>query len=233
MEDRTRGGRHERARNLRKRAGWTVAPMLAAVLVAGCGDEEPAAQRTVPVTVVTTPIPPMTVVPAEASDPTGDLDGDGVVNRYDPEPRNEKVGPPDDEEDEVPDASSAESDLEVALADLDARVDQVSGSNILVEATTPSGGFEGASTGDLNRAAGAIFTAIYRDTVYRRPVVILFRGGLVDTKTGADVPDVKTGQFRMSRRDASAVDWDAADEIAFIEWGNFREFAHPAIKQDE
>ena len=123
--------------------------------------------------------------------------------------------------------------LEDTLARLDAKIESTSGREISIEAKTPQGGFDGASTGDLNRKAGQIFKAIHGDAAYRRASGIVFKGGLVDTRTGRNLPDVNTGIYEMSRADAAAVDWADEDRLFAIDWKNFRVFAHRALKQDE
>lgn len=123
--------------------------------------------------------------------------------------------------------------LRVALRKLDARLVESSSAELTIHAKTPAGGLQGASTGDLNRAAQDIFMSVYRDAGYTRATVIVFKGGLVDTRTGKDLPDVNTGIFTMSRSDAAAIDWDDEDRLLIIDWTNFRDFAHPALKQDD
>lgn len=132
-----------------------------------------------------------------------------------------------------PPPQSPRQKLEDALASLDAKIESASAREISIEAKTPEGGLEGASTGDLNRAASEIFKAIYGEAGYRRASVVVFKGGLVDTKTGADLPHAETGIYNMSRADAAAIQWSDDDRLLVIEWKNFRVFAHPALKQDE
>lgn len=55
---------------------------------------------------------------------------------------------------------TARDKLEAAITDLDALVLSTTPDQVTVDAKTPEGGFDGASTGDLNRAAGEIFKAI-------------------------------------------------------------------------
>jgi hypothetical protein len=96
---------------------------------------------------------------------------------------------------------------------------------------TPEGGFDGASVNDLNKAAGAAFAAAYGRAGYARAVTVVFQGGLVDTTTGKDLPDVNTGIFSMSASHAREIDWSDEDALLNIDWANFRDFAHPALKQ--
>lgn len=123
--------------------------------------------------------------------------------------------------------------LDDALSSLDAKVIGSSPSSIAIRAQTPEGGFGGTSTGDLNAQAGKIFEAIYGTAGYHRDAAIDFKGGLVSAKTGEDLPDARTGLYRMSRADAAEIDWADSDRLLVIRWSLFREFAHPALKQDE
>lgn len=126
------------------------------------------------------------------------------------------------------------ADVETGLLrGLDAKIVTKTPSLIRVRAKTPSGGFQGASTGDVNFQAADIFKALYRTGRFHRATVIEFKGGLVSTTTGRDLPDATTAIYSMSRQDASKIDWLSDDDLLNIRWQNFREFAHPALKQDE
>jgi hypothetical protein len=105
---------------------------------------------------------------------------------------------------------------------------------LAVTAKTPEGGFEGASTKDIDRLAGAIFAAIYGDAGYRRTgMVVVFKGGLVDAATGKELPDANTGIYTIKRGEARQIDWSDDDTVNFtIDWSFYRDFAHPALKQD-
>ncbi len=121
-----------------------------------------------------------------------------------------------------PPPPSARSKLRAALGEVDAKA-TVSPDRIAVDAKTPDGGFEGASTGDLNRRAGKIFAAIH-EAGFTRSTLIKFKG--------KDLPDAVTGTFKMSRDEAKEIAWDDEDALAAIDWSNYRLFAHPALKQD-
>lgn len=100
---------------------------------------------------------------------------------------------------------------------------------VVVFAKTPEGGLNGPSTADLDRAAAGIFKAIHHEAGYSRPSRVVFRGGLVDSRTGKD-SDALTGRYSMSAEDAQQVDW-TVDDIEFrINWELFRDFAHPALR---
>lgn len=130
---------------------------------------------------------------------------------------------------------SARQRLDDALSELDARVSgETPGTSIAVTAQTPEGGLDGASTGDLNRQAARIFRAIHGTAGYRRASVVEFQGGLVDSRTGEDIPDARTGLYRLSREEAAAIIWSDEERVVFnIDWTLYREFAHPALKQDD
>jgi hypothetical protein len=97
---------------------------------------------------------------------------------------------------------------------------------------TPEGGFEGASTKDLDGAAAAVFNTVYGKGGYpAKETVVVFRGGLVDTETGKDLPNVNTGIYTMTKTQADRIDWSDSDAVQFnINWANYRDFAHPALK---
>ena len=128
-----------------------------------------------------------------------------------------------------------------ALADAEGPVEdpevtdvQFGKKEVEVTAKTPEGGLEGPSTADLDRLTGAIFAAIYGDAGWNKTgAVAVYKGGLVDSKTGQELPDANTGIYTISRADASKIDWADQDTIDFgIDWSLYRDFAHPALKQD-
>lgn len=137
---------------------------------------------------------------------------------------------------------SSKERVEAALEDIDGPVetpvinDVEFGSDALtITAATPEGGLQGASTGDLNDQAAAIFQAVYGDAKYKKTdTVIVFQGGLVDTRTGKDADDVNTGIYTMPRSDAREIDWSDQDTLdVVIDWTLFRDFVHPALKKDD
>jgi hypothetical protein len=98
---------------------------------------------------------------------------------------------------------------------------------INVSLDTPEGGFEGASDQDLAGEAGAAFKAIHH-TGWTRAITVTFKGGMVDSTTGKDLPDAKTGLFRLHSSDARRIDWQNADQV---DWTNYALFLHPALKR--
>jgi len=123
--------------------------------------------------------------------------------------------------------------LNYRLVKVHAKVQSANLNELVIAARTPTGGLEGPSTGDLNDKAGEIFEAIYRAAGYGRNSVIVFKGGLYDSSTGADEPNARTGVYRMSSQQANAIKWQNEDRLLLIEWKNYREYGHPALKQDE
>lgn len=150
--------------------------------------------------------------------------------------------PPADPAPAEPKKLSTKERVTAALDEIDGTVqtpvinDVDFGSDALtVTVATPEGGLEGASTRDLNEQAAAIFKAVYGEAKYKKTdTVVVFEGGLVSTKTGKDLEDVNTGIFTMPRSDARDIDWSDEDTVKFIiDWTLYRDFAHPALKQDD
>lgn len=131
--------------------------------------------------------------------------------------------------------------VRVALKNIDGTVQDpvikkvAFGEELSVYAKTPDGGAQGPSTGDLNRQAGDIFQAIYGPGAYKKTgAILVFKGGLVDTETGKSLNNANTGIFSISRRQARAIDWSDDDAVKYlIDWTNYRDFASPALKQDD
>ncbi len=97
--------------------------------------------------------------------------------------------------------------------------------NITVE--TPEGGLEGASVADLDGSAAAALEAIYGDADWQRGATVKFIGGLVNSRTGQDLPNAETGLYRVTAKEAQQIDWDNASAV---DWSFYRLFAHPALK---
>ena len=100
-----------------------------------------------------------------------------------------------------------------------------------VTAETPQGGLNGASCGDLDQAAGAIFEKIYKDTGWKGSGYIEFQGGLVNSATGKELPNEMTGNFSMDPGQAKQINWSNSDELSNIDWSVYRAYCHPALKQ--
>lgn len=108
------------------------------------------------------------------------------------------------------------------------------GDSLTVIAATPEGGFEGASTTDLGYQASGIFAAVYGEGAFKGNTTIKFSGGLVDSRTGQELPDALTGEFKMTKVRARQIDWTDQDAIDYgIDWSLYRTFVHPAIKVDD
>jgi hypothetical protein len=96
---------------------------------------------------------------------------------------------------------------------------------------TPEGGFSGASVDDLDTGAAAAFAAAYGKAKYHKAVGVIFRGGLVNSTTGKDLPKANTGIYLMTGGQAEQIDWSNDEALMNIDWSNYRVFAHPALKQ--
>ena len=101
---------------------------------------------------------------------------------------------------------------------------------VQVTAKTPEGGLQGASCGDLDDGAQAIFQEVYDETGWKKGAVVVFKGGLVDSATGKDLPDANTGIFTMPPGPAKQIDWSNDDALANINWEIYRDFCHPALE---
>ena len=60
--------------------------------------------------------------------------------------------------------------------------------------------------------------------------MVAFKGGLVDTATGAELPDVNTGIFTMPAGQAQQINWSDEDALLNIDWSLYRDFCHPALQ---
>jgi len=99
-----------------------------------------------------------------------------------------------------------------------------------VTVETPEGGFQGASCGDLDDGAQAIFETIYNDADWNGGVAIIYKGGLVDRATGQELPDANTGIFTIHAGQAQRIDWTDEDALSYIDWSIYRDFCHPALQ---
>ena len=72
----------------------------------------------------------------------------------------------------------------------------------------------GASCGDLDQAAGAIFEKIYKDTGWKGNAIITFEGGLVSKATGKGLRRMsRQGSFSMDPAQAKQIDWSNSDDL--------------------
>jgi hypothetical protein len=129
-----------------------------------------------------------------------------------------------DEIGDTVDASGYAGDLEVSNVSFE-------GDEAYVTLTTPEGGLQGASCEDLDDGAEAVFAKLYDDAGWKRGAVVIYKGGLVDSSTGEDLPNVNTGIYTMPARQAKRIDWSDDDVILVIDWSIYRDFCHPALKQ--
>jgi hypothetical protein len=114
----------------------------------------------------------------------------------------------------------------------DVQIEDVSfeGAEAQVTAKTPEGGFQGASCGDLNDGAQAIFQKIYNEGGWTGGAVIVYHGGLVSSATGQELPSVNTGIFTMPAARAQQINWSSDDTLLNIDWSIYRDFCHPALQ---
>lgn len=122
------------------------------------------------------------------------------------------------------DASGWAGTLEVQDVSFDGREAQVT-------VATPEGGFEGASCDDLNEGAKAVWAKVYNDAAWNGGALVVFKGGLVSTVTGEELPDVNTGIYTIHADQAAQIDWSNEDALLNIDWSYYRDFCHPAMKQ--
>jgi hypothetical protein len=114
--------------------------------------------------------------------------------------------------------------------DLEVKDVTFEGKEAQVTVKTPEGGLEGASCGDLDDGAQAVFETIYNDAEWKGGAVTIFQGGLVDTQTGQELPDVNTGIYTIHAGKARQIDWSDEDALLNIDWSNYRDFCHPALQ---
>jgi hypothetical protein len=133
--------------------------------------------------------------------------------------------------DRVRDAIGDEVSASGYAGDLEIRNVAFEGSEAQVTVTTPEGGFQGVSCGDLDDGAQTIFQKIYDEAGWKRGAAIVYQGGLVDSSTGKDLPNANTGIFTMLTGQARQIDWSDDDALANIDWSIYRDFCHPALKQ--
>jgi hypothetical protein len=90
--------------------------------------------------------------------------------------------------DDVREALGDEVHASGYAGDLEIKDVSFEGTEAQVTAKTPEGGFEGASCGDLDDGAQAVFETIYNDGGWKGAAVLVYQGGLVDTATGEELP---------------------------------------------
>ena len=107
------------------------------------------------------------------------------------------------------------------------QIERFGRSSLTITLETPEGGFQGASVADLDGSAAAAFKQLYTDTDWQGAATIRFTGGLVDSRTGRDLPNAMTGLYRVKASEARQIDWDNAENV---DWSYYRVFTHPALK---
>lgn len=59
---------------------------------------------------------------------------------------------------------------------------------------------------------------------------MVFRGGLIDSATGGEMPNAPTASYNIDGTDARRIDWSDEEALYNIDWSLYREFRHPALK---
>lgn len=140
-----------------------------------------------------------------------------------------KPTPPASPEEKVRQALGSSVSSDFAIGDSKVRSANRLGTDMFIVLATPQGGFEGPSTSDADALASAAFAKTY-STGWRGPAVVQFRGGLVDSSTGKDLPNAVAFTYRMQPGKARQIDWSDQDALHSINWSLYRTFCHPAFK---
>lgn len=119
---------------------------------------------------------------------------------------------------------------DVAVGDSEVRSVDVNGQLVAATLSTPEGGFEGPSTDDTDGLASATLAKVYEDADWHGAAFVEFRGGLVDSATGRELPNAPTVNYRVERSAARQIDWSNEEVLFSIDWGIYRGLCHPALK---
>ena len=134
-------------------------------------------------------------------------------------------------QDKLREALGDKVEAEGFAGDLEVKDVTFAGGEAQVIVITPEGGLEGPSCADLDDGARAVFEKVYNEGGWPGRSVLGYQGGLVDSSTGEELPDVHTGIFTMPANKARAIDWTDEDVLLNIDWSLYRDFCHPALKQ--
>jgi hypothetical protein len=104
------------------------------------------------------------------------------------------------------------------------------GTEAQVIAKTPEGGFDGVKCGDLDDGAQAVFETVYNDGGWKGGSAVAFKGGLVDSATGNELPDANTGIYTMPAVQAKQINWSDEDALLNINWELYRDYCHQALQ---
>jgi hypothetical protein len=133
-------------------------------------------------------------------------------------------------EDRAQEALGSEVSSDFAPGEAEVRSVNVNGQLLDIALSTPEGGFEGPSTDDTDALASAALARAYADANWQGAAYVEFRGGLVDSATGRSLPNAETASYRVERREAKQIDWSDDTALSTIDWGIYRGFCHPALK---
>lgn len=130
----------------------------------------------------------------------------------------------------VREALGDEISSDFAVGDSEVRSVEISGPVVNVTLGTPEGGFEGASTDDTDAFASAAFAKVYEDGGWQGLARVAFRGGLIDSATGRELPNAPTASYSVDGKAARQIDWADEETLYSIDWSLYRELCHPALK---
>jgi hypothetical protein len=142
----------------------------------------------------------------------------------------ETVATPVAPKDRVREAVGDEVSAGGYAGDLEIKDVSFEGAEAQVTAKTPEGGFSGASCGDLDDGAQAVFQTIYKDGGWKGGAALVYKGGLVNSSTGKELPDANTGIYTMPAAQARQIAWSDDDALLNIDWSIYQDFCHPALK---
>lgn len=157
--------------------------------------------------------------------------GEKIAERDQPRrEQTEEPAPSPSAEERAREALGDEISSDVAVGDSQVRSVKVTGQLMDITLATPEGGFEGPSTDDVDGLASAALARIYEDADWHGAAFVEFRGGLVDSATGRELPNAPTASYRVERRRAEQIDWSDEEVLFVIDWSIYRGLCHPALK---
>jgi hypothetical protein len=133
-------------------------------------------------------------------------------------------------EQRVLDALGDEVSSDLAVGDSQVRSAKTVDQTAIITLSTPEGGFEGPSTDDTNALTSAALAEVYEDAGWTGSARVTFRGGLVDSATGREMPNIQTASYSVDRKATRQIDWSDAEALYAIDWSIYRDLCHPALK---
>ncbi len=91
------------------------------------------------------------------------------------------------------------------------------------------------STTDMNYVSAEVYRAVFGLAGWKKdPVYIIFKRGLVSTKTGKPLPQATTCVYVLTPKQAKAINWEKINVVRYtINWSLYRTVLSPAIKNDD